>query len=370
LKAVGLWKNSFGTYTAVRFDSSLVSRKELEKQVTGQIQPLSLGFTVNPLRDESLSAAAGGVDFSQLFGGLSFFVIVAALILTILLVVLKLEGRKDQVRILISTGIPDRVIMKILHYENLILSLCGALLGAGLAILYTRLVFNALNGVWSDIVRTEMMQLTINAVTLVKGFVISTLIAWLTLFLFMHRFLKGERKKIKSPGAESTGNAKKKYRLVISLVAGIASIGLLISQVIRMENINAGIFFMAGGLLLLSLLLLFDYLMAGLDSKVFTEMDLLTLSLKNSLRNKNRSVTIVILLAIGTFVIISTGAYRKDVYTKSNDRTAGTGGFLFFGETTIPFIRDLNDPEVRQELGLTESVRFVQFSREEGDDAS
>ena len=365
-KAKNLWENSFGSYTAVRFSRNQISTDNLKESITKNLVPYSLGFKVNSVQNQSRVAAVQGVDFSQLFIGLSFFVLLAAAILTVLLLIMNLEGRREQLETLSALGIPNRKINIVMHSESLILSAFGGLLGLGLAILYTRIVFAALNGVWIDIVRTDQMQMIVSLPTLLTGFLISTMVSWLTLFFTIRKFLIIKPDKSRAILIYRHG----KIRFVTAIVSGIASIGLIISQIIHMETINAGIFFLAGGLMLLSMLLLFYQALDKAGVRPYKEMNLLALGIKNGVRNKSRSTSIVALLAIGTFIVISTGANRKDLYHEARDKSAGTGGFLLYSESTVPVVRDLNNLKVRQEIGLTQDVDFVQLSKAEGDDAS
>jgi len=78
---------------------------------------------------------------------------------------------------------------------------------------------------------------------------------------------------------------------------------------------------------------------------------------------------VVILFAIGTFLVISTGANRKDIFSTAGKKTNGTGGFLYFAETTVPVLYDLNDKERRVREGFEQEFTAVQFSRMSGDDA-
>jgi len=81
-------------------------------------------------------------------------------------------------------------------------------------------------------------------------------------------------------------------------------------------------------------------------------------------------MSIVFLFAIGAFLVISTGSNRKDLFSNSEDPASGTGGFLYYAESTVPVLRQLNDPAVRYELGLEADCEFVQFRKADGDDAS
>jgi putative ABC transport system permease protein len=127
---------------------------------------------------------------------------------------------------------------------------------------------------------------------------------------------------------------------------------------------------MAGGFLLLSLLLIIDRLLSYLQRGIFAFSNASHLSFRNMIRNRRRSYAIVILFALGTFIVVATGSNRKDVTSGANDRSSGTGGFNFFAESAVPVLHDLNDQSVRREYGLEQEYSFVQFRRNEGDDAS
>jgi len=90
----------------------------------------------------------------------------------------------------------------------------------------------------------------------------------------------------------------------------------------------------------------------------------------NQTRNKSRSLTIVTLFALGTFLVVSTGSNKLDLFANAQDKTSGTGGFLYFTETTMPVLFDINDPEKRAEEGILEDFSVIQFSKVDGDDAS
>ncbi len=74
-----MWQNRFGSLTAVRFSEK--ERGALETGLNRVIDPAALGFHFRPVKAEGMQASSESVDFGQLFLGLSFFVIAAALML-------------------------------------------------------------------------------------------------------------------------------------------------------------------------------------------------------------------------------------------------------------------------------------------------
>ena len=124
----------------------------LESALMDQVHPGMLGFTVESTRTKGFEAAGQGVDFSQLFGGLSFFLLLAGVLLSVLLFLLNLESREGQLRTLVAMGIPMRTIRRITLGESMLVALVGSIAGVVLSVVYTRLVFMAMNGVWSSVV--------------------------------------------------------------------------------------------------------------------------------------------------------------------------------------------------------------------------
>ena len=364
-----LWNNRFGSYTAFRYSSDDLSKEELGTIILQNLVPESLGFQVEAARAEGEYAAGNGVDFSQLFGGLSFFLLAGGILLTVLLFLLNLENRKDQLQTLSTLGIPLKRIRRMMLSEGMLIAFIGSFAGIFLAILYNKLIFSALNGVWKDIVRSDMMVVHIQTGTLTKGFLLTLLVSFLTLLIPLNRFLKdglGKYKKVKT----SAEGRKRWMSPTITAVSGITGLTLIISQLLRNEIINSSVFFAAGGLLLISGIFAFHFLISGNFYKNLKDFRLEHLGWKNTFRNKVRSMSIVILFAIGAFLVISTGSNKKDLFVNAENLSSGTGGFLYFAESTVPVLHDLNDPSVKFDYGLADNYSFVQLRKYEGDDAS
>lgn len=369
-RAEELWKNRFGIYTSFRFNISASDLVNLEKEVMSDLDPKALGFEFKNLEQQARYSAENGVDFSELFGGLSFFLLAGAIILSILLFRLNLEDRKKEIMTLSALGIPNRKIRNIIMNESIIVARVGALLGIGIAIFYNRLIFKALNSIWKDIVRTNMLEVDIKIITLLIGLVCSMVLAWIILFFVINGYLKKISGKHKKP-KELPEFLKSAFTIRLAgIIIGVIAIGLICAQFVRNEVVNPELFFSAGGLLLLSGLLFSYDLLLRLKIKPQTNINLRKLSLKNAVSNMPRSMSIIILLAMGTFIVISTGSNRKDLFVNAMDKSSGTGGFLYYAESTIPLLNKLSEPEQRKKFGLSNSYSIVQMRVAEGDDAS
>jgi len=384
-KAQEIWKNRFGTFTSFRFgmdeqttggpagESQAKELMALEGSLLENFNPSMLGFTLEATLTRGYEAAGSGVDFSQLFGGLSFFLLLAGIMLTILLFLLNLESREEQLGSLVVMGFPVRIIRRIMFVESIIVAITGALAGGVLAVFYNRLVFLALNGVWRDVIRTEMMHVDVRGSTLATGLALTMAIAVLALWIPLNRKLRRQVTSHMKPSGKASKKRDSRIRRVAAIIAiagSAGAIGLVASQLSRMEVVNVTVFFSAGGLLLLSAVFLFLWYLDKKQEPAGPGFNFPLLSWKNATRNRTRSMSIVILFAIGAFLVISTGSNRKDLFASSDDPASGTGGFLYYAESTLPVLQKLNDPEVRIEFGLGDDYSIVQLRKADGDDAS
>ncbi|MEX2371096.1 MAG: FtsX-like permease family protein [Bacteroidales bacterium] len=364
-----LWENRFGKYTSFRFTT--VEPDQLGRSVMQFIDPVSLGFEVRHVRSSAVYAAENGVDFSMLFGGLSFFLLAGAIMLTVLLFLLNLDGRKGQIRTLSAMGIPFRMIRQMIAREGLAVAVAGTTVGLLLAVVYNRLIFMALNSIWMDIVRTTTLEVSIQPRTMVMGFMASMAIAFMVIWFPLGRYIKKmERRHIRKPGKDVIVGSNPAMLLTMTVLTVTAAIGLVILQFVRDETVNSTVFFVAGALLLVSALLFSYVALSWLHGRSSAFLTLSALSLKNAVSNRSRSMGIIVLFAMGTFIVISTGSNKKDLFVNAEERSGGTGGFLYYAESVVPVLKNLNDPEVRYDYGLSKDFDIVQLRLADGDDAS
>ncbi|HKK80882.1 MAG TPA: ABC transporter permease, partial [Prolixibacteraceae bacterium] len=168
-KAKELWQNRFGTATALRIPAERYSYEEIAGKIPGIVDYESLGVTVRPLKKEGLYASENSTDFAQLFLGLSFFLLVSSIVLTVLLFRLNIKKRTSEIGNYLALGFSQRQIRTLFIGENILISIAGGLFGLFLAVLYNRLVFMGLNKMWFDIVRTTVLEINIVPATLLLG---------------------------------------------------------------------------------------------------------------------------------------------------------------------------------------------------------
>ncbi|MHC4715079.1 MAG: FtsX-like permease family protein, partial [Planctomycetota bacterium] len=89
-------------------------------------------------------AAAEGVDFAQLFTGLSFFLVAAAVLLTALLFAFTAEQRAEETGTLLAVGFTRAQARRLLLAEGALLALVAAPPGAAAGVLYNVAIVRAL----------------------------------------------------------------------------------------------------------------------------------------------------------------------------------------------------------------------------------
>ena len=373
--AVQLWGENFGNSTSIRFDSKADTVQIKQSLLTG-LEPANVGLNVRDIKNDAGWSASNSVDFAQLFLGLSFFLIVAAFLLSGLLFSMMIVQRQKEQGIYRSLGIPRKKIREIFYFEGLFNAFTGSFVGifAGIGVSYLVLYF--LNSIWYDIVRTSSIQLFINPVTLCIGLASNILIAALVIGLILRKHFKkqiGELNKNTSAAKPQKQNRQRKIYLVTAVSTFILLLAMGIYSALNNLYQDSSIFFTAGFLLLVSLTSLFGVFLLKTNPSKPVIISPFYLAIENLRFDFKRNLTITAILAIGIFIVISTGANRIDFTKDAAKNSSGTGGYTFFVRTNIGVNADLSTPDGQSKMGIENNfkeVSFVQLLRYESDDAS
>jgi putative ABC transport system permease protein len=317
-----LWKNMFGNYTAFRFSADERQLKEFETRIMQKLKPSENGLLFIHTYDEGRMSAENSTDFGRLFLGLGFFIILAGLLLMAMIFSVQTYTRLTETGLLSALGFRKRKVIRILFAEASVIAVLAGILGSLAGIGYTRLMLAGLNTLWQDSVRTSAIFMHVDFTTLLAGSIAGILMALLVLLFVLYRDLgKPLTELLRGPRVRSYFRRNKSW----------GSTGKF-----------PGFF---------------------------------RLVLKNSGLNLKRTIGAIVLLAIGTFTIIITGANRRTFPDELQERKSGTGGFLFWAEGTIPFLYDLNTPDGKKQFDLEHDTifndtRFLQLYSTDGDDAS
>ncbi|UCE41353.1 MAG: ABC transporter permease [Candidatus Aminicenantes bacterium] len=374
-KARALWANRFGDLTAVRF--SISDQAEVESFLINKLDPSDLGFVFRDVKKEGLRASSQSVNFSQLFLGLSFFIIVAALLLTSLLFVFNTENRSEENGLLRALGFSRKAVKWAVLREGAVLVVLGSLLGGVVGVLYNGIILSALKTVWRGAVGTSALHIHFRFSSLLIGVSIGVAVAFFTIWLATWRQIKRPITGLQRGLAKVETIEKKRPNtsLIIGLVSWAALLIILVVADFGRGDQAFLFFFLAGTLFLIGGMAFTRVLLYMLGKNTdAVRLSNVNIGIRNNARKHTRSITLIGLLACGLFIVFTVGANRLNALKDSERRDSGTGGFALFGESSIPILYDLDSQKGTQLYGLdainSDDVKYVPFRVKEGDDAS
>jgi ABC-type antimicrobial peptide transport system permease subunit len=381
-----IWASRFGDLTAVRWRLAPGLKGRVEAALRANLDPAAVGLFFLPVRKQALAAADQALDFGQLFLGLSFFLIVAALLLTVLLFVLGVEQRRQEVGLLLAVGLRPGQVRRMLLLEGAALAVMGGIIGAAGGLLYTRALLHGLSTVWSGAVAGSAIRFHADPLTVAigaAGGVAASLVAiWLAVRRQTRRpareLLAGGPVESVRTGASAPRGRMPWWRARSALILAVcATVAAAIAGILGLVGITSPVaaFFVAGALMLAAGIAASRWgLKALARASGARRLTLAGLAVRNSSRRPGRSLAVISLLACGSFLIIAVAAFRQDASHEPRVRSSGTGGFALYGESSLPILRDLNDPNDRKRYrfgeGAMAGVSVVAMRVHEGDDAS
>ncbi|TWT98915.1 FtsX-like permease family protein [Neorhodopirellula pilleata] len=370
-----LFGSRFGQTTGLRFDPKY-DEADLQQKILQAVAPVreQMGWAPRWIRSQQLAASKGTTPFDGLFLALSFFVILAAVMLIALLLRLGMLQRINEFGTLLAVGFAPRRVMSLVIGETAITTVLGVVVGVAGGFAYAYAVLWALKSWWVGAVTVPFLQFHASAFSVILGGIIGWLVcmgtAWFTLRFLLRlnpAALLGGRRMM------NDDSPKSKRRQSASARTGWWVGGLVVAALIAAAagaqgagQQAAGGFVGAGMLLLMAVLI---GVHSRLQRKRPMRQTLLSLSTANARRSPLRSTLTIGLVATAAFLILSITAFRM------SPTSEGTGGFDLIAESGTPIARDLSDPVVQNELlgrdaDLIADATIVAFRMKSGDDAS
>ncbi|MDX9976384.1 MAG: FtsX-like permease family protein, partial [FCB group bacterium] len=362
-----MWGNRFGRLTAVRFDAGAVDEKAIADALTKYVDPAALGLAVMPVRDAALRAVAQATDLGGLFLGMSFFLLVSALVLTGLLYGLGVQQRAGELGTLAALGFTPRRIRLLLLGESLMVCVPAAMAGAALGALYARGLLYGLEHYWSDAVAGTALQYYARTESFAIGAGITVVCALATAYLAMRRLLRRPARELLAADFTLEQSYRPGGRLGL-VAAAVAFAGALATVAYALTSAVQDVampFFGAGALILVGCAFLARH---ALGRAAFWPLGgrptLLRTAVLNASRRRARSLGVVVSLASGCFLVLAVSAMQHDIGANAERRDSGTGGFAFYAESTVPL---LDPAELSREVP---GVKPLGLRVRDGDDAS
>jgi ABC-type lipoprotein release transport system permease subunit len=396
-----LWQSRYGDLTSLRIAAPPgrtleETKREFTSRLLKELKPAEMGLAFLPVKLLGLQAASGTTDFGGLFFGFSFFLILSAAILIGLLFRLGIEQRAASVGLLLATGFSVAQVRRLLLAEGLIVVLAGVVTGLFAAALYAALMIYGLKTWWIGAIGTRFLDVHIEPASLVTGAIISIAVALGSVWWGLRGLWKISTRSLLAGVAEispSTGGRharRGRYRLVAGLLAGLALLATIAATtgLIPAVEAFAGFswptitFFLVGMAMLVAGVSL---LAARLDADQSETIHgagfegIAQLGLRNAARNRLRSLLSTGLIASATFLIVAIAAGHRNPAVERPERNSGNGGFSVVAESSVPILYDLNTPEGRDKLGMSEDAypqaavalgRIIGFQVNPGENAS
>ncbi|MGV3532797.1 MAG: FtsX-like permease family protein [Chthoniobacteraceae bacterium] len=368
-----MWGNRWGDLTSIRYRAD-VNPDQIASTLRAQLTPEQIGMTFVPVAEQAFAATDAPVDFGQLFLSFSFFLLVAAAVLTALLFVFSLEQRSDQTGLLLALGLPQRQVRRLFLAEGALLALIGSIIGVVAALAYTQVMLRALSTVWRGAVGGVEFAFRPQPASIVIGILGSVLIALFSMWMVSRRqFRQSARELLVSAGAvdatPAAGPAKRSWSVIVGAVAIVAAIAIL-----AFGQASPGTFFGAGGLLLIGGLALGLAYLRKQARSTATMDSISEFGRRNAARRRGRSLATIAVLASGVFMVVAVDSFRHGPQEATKERRSGTGGFMLVGESALPIYEDLNTRKGQEALAIDpdemQRVGIVPMRVLPGDDAS
>src|SRR6185369_11912289 len=326
----------------------------------------------------------------------SFFLVVAALMLTTLFFKLGIEQRAREIGTLQALGFSDSGIRRLFLVEGTLLAGIGSLLGLIGAIAYAALLMYGLRTWWVGAVGTTDLRLHVSWLWLVVGAVGGVLAAVVCIFVTLRRLGRASTKSLLMGSLLeddfSRKDAKTQRRLknfgsalrLLSVFAplreiflSVAGIALLVLGALQLIPQAAGFF--GGGVVLLVAAVWFISRWLKRPSRSYIHgagwWTIARLGFRNAPYHPARTVLCITLIASAAFIVVAVDSFRRSGVS-ATDRKSGTGGYPLLAESLLPVVHDPNTTEGRESLNLNtdeatlKNLNLVNFRVRPGDDTS
>lgn len=349
--AIDMWANSYGSATGLIINRESVEL--LENYIT-TLDPKELSLSIIDIKNNAIRAGMNSVDFTELFLGLSFFLIIAAMLFSSIICSYFISSRKSEILTLSAIGFRNREIKQQVFSEILISVFLGAIFGLIISTFYTQLILEALKSVWNPAIRTTDLKIFIYPQTLLMGLLLSLIITPLTLLSQMKKLSK------LLPGAQlkqTKPTNRKRLKIICLVIVVLTTLVLVISLFVK----ESSLYFVSGFLSLCAFILITNLL---LTEKVDDNKNInFRYLIWNLLRTKkSQSLGIIILLSCCFFLTTTVSVNRKDVNVDINQNSSGSGGYGHLIETALPM--------TSKQLDRLEDIDITTVRVAKGDDFS
>lgn len=313
-------------------------------------------YTVN-LAADGARAASGSTDFNGLFIGMMFILITSSILLATLTFTLTLESRKHDIALLLATGWTRKRCITPLFIEwvptIIVATLTGVVTGAGL----TRILIWSLARFWRTAFANATLTFHFSTTAALTSCIVMILLMFLILFIHLRRLTRQQPTTLWLAADERMIPAKfssSRSIHVINIVGGLLALASLVILLLSVHGEKANsAFFGAGFLLLISLILFIRSVGAVWRSSHIATCGPLLTGLCRAFHMPRRNMPVILLIALGTFLVIGVLAMKNDPAADVSNPSSGSGGFASIVTSVIPFDHDKGIEMAKRVTGAT-----------------
>jgi ABC-type lipoprotein release transport system permease subunit len=353
-----LWGSRFGHVTSVR----AVKTPDFAARLRAALRPEAMGVALVDVRASALGASKGSTDFGEYFLYFSFFLMVSALLLTVVFFQLNIDQRLREAGLLRAIGFTEKDLQGHFLREGMPLAGFGTLAGLALGIAYSAFILYGLRTWWRGAVGTSELSLHVTPLALQAGLMGGLAAAFLTILLSARALRKSTPRDLLSGSRGVAAIVKPSKKLTIAAALCFVFALLLSAAGAAKAMPAAGAFFGAGFLSLTGGILWIRNRLRAAGKPI---VDLRSMGERNTSWKPNRSALCITLIASAVFLLISLESFRQA------DSDQGSGGFTMIAESQLPIVYDLNTQAGREALNIkSDQNKFYAFRLKPGDDAS
>lgn len=341
-----LFGNRWGEFTALRVPLAAATPAQAAQRLLGALTPATAGLVLQDVGRQGRAAAASAVDFAGLLLGMSLFLMAAAVALTAMMFRFHSDQRNRESGLLAALGVSPIKILRWRLAEGLAIVTAGSVVGALLAVGYTRWLLGWLATLWSG--EGSLFRFHAEPATVLGG--IAGFVALMMGVIWQVTRRQARRSASLRLEAGTEEVTRSSAPRVPWWAAGFAAGGLAALGGTGLIG-RQGAFFLAGFAFLLAGLAAYQWVLRRRAAAAVGELAPPRLAELNCGRRAARSLLVVGTLASGVFLVVAVAAFRKHGGDEWRRRASGAGGFAYWVETTRPPDRG-NGPEAPDVLGL------------------
>jgi ABC-type lipoprotein release transport system permease subunit len=372
-----LWPSRWGTISLLRIPEA-GGVVQVSNRLLKELDPAAMGFQILPVKEQGLAASSGTTPFDFLFLAFSFFLMASAVMLIALLFQLGVEQRAGELGTLAALGVDRHRVTGLLAREGFFVAAIGAAIGVVAGIFYAWIILTGLRTWWVAAIATPFLDLHVTPRIVALGWIVGVAVSAITILWAIRRMARRSANQLLSGSAAADLRLPRARKAIpvwpaIRVALGLLIIALLILGFWLEGESQVGAFFGTGAAALVLMLGEVRHWLRyppgrAQSRRAFT---LGALSTLNMARNPARSTLTIGLVAAASFLILAVSAFKLET------GEAGTGGFELLATSDLAIHYDLNTPEGRLELGLSDEAsqtldnfRVYSVRVADGEDAS